>query len=278
MIKQLLVGLGSSEYAGSAVLYGCDLAKRHGARLVGLAVANTAEVEAAYRTPRPLGAGSADQEVYKQRLAEARDAAKENLAGFEEVCKKEGVDYSGQIVEGDPSEEILKASILSDLVILGRKTRFTCWLPDDEFDDTCSEVIEKSTHPMILTPGERSDVKKVLIALDFQRLSDRVYFNFIHLNPFPEAEAHLVHAAKGKADSEFPEHLVEYFATHGVKAKPVMLTGDHVGQAIVNYAGAEGMDMVVMGVHTMSKVLKALLGSTGRYVLNHCDLPIYTQT
>ncbi len=278
MIKQLLVGLGESEYSIAAVHYACDLALIHDATVTGLAVANTAGIEAAYHTPRPMGAGSADHDLYVKSIEDAKKKSASALAKFEEICKERGVKYKGALVEGDPGDEISKASILSDMVVLGRKTMFTCWLPDDKFDDACADVIEHSVRPMVLVPGEHQPIKKIMIALDFQRLSERLYYNFIHLNPYPDAQIHIVHVASSKKVTEFPEELVEYFKVHDLEVKPVMLSGDHVGQALVNYATTNEVDMVVMGVHTMSKVLKALLGSGGRYVLNNLQLPIYTQT
>ena len=278
MIKQLLVGLGESEYARSAVEYACDLAEMHNAKVIGLSVANIPAIEETYHTPRPLGAGSADAELYKKSLEDARAKSEQALSEFEKVCQARGVSYEGRKQEGRPTELILKAASTSDLVILGRKSRFTCWLPEDRFDDVCSEVIEHSLRPMILVPKEHRQIKKLMIALDFQRLSDRLYFNFIHLNPYPQAEVHLVHANVGGKDKEFPPEIVDYFTMHGFKVKSAVLVGEHAGQALVNYAQTNDVDMVVMGVHSMSKILKALLGSTGRYVLNHLELPVYTQS
>jgi len=71
---------------------------------------------------------------------------------------------------------------------------------------------------------------------------------------------------------------VDFFELHKIDVTTSILAGDHTGQALVNYAKTEKVDMAVMGIHTMSKVWKVLLGSTGRYVIDKLDIPVFTMT
>lgn len=279
MIKQLMVGLDGSKNTRTVVQYGVDLAKIHKARLIGLCVADTTDIENAYHTPRPLGAGSADAELYKKSLEKAQARADSALSIFQEVCEEQKVEHQGIKREGNPARQILKTATLNDMVIMSQKTRFSYGLADDQHCDASKDVLDESVRPLVLVPDEHRKIKKVMLAMDLHRLSDRMFYNYVHLNPYPGAKVHLIHGVQAdEKDKEFPEDIIQYFKVHGIEVKASILHGDHLGQAIVNYANTEEMDMVVMGIHTVSKVWQVLIGSTGRYVIEHLDLPIYTQT
>ncbi len=279
MIKQLLVGLDGTKHSDAAVKFACDLAKIQNAKILGVAVAATGEIEEAFHTPRPLGAGSADSDLYEKSIAEAKELAKKAMDRFVGLVKDTGVSYEEKIIEGYPATVLLKAANLCDVMVLGKKTKFTCGLPDEHFCDASSEVLEKSVRPLVLVPEESGSIKKVMIAIDLQRLTDRVLFNYIHLNPYPDAEIHLVHAAQDPDSApDIPKEIVEYFDMHNLKVKPIVLTGDNAGQAIVNYVKTEKIDLAVLGVHSMSKIWQVLIGSTGRYIIEKLKIPVYTQT
>jgi nucleotide-binding universal stress UspA family protein len=280
MIKQLLVGLDGTEFSDGAIKFACNLAKIHNAKVLGVAVAATSEIEEAYHTPRPLGAGSADSDLHEKSLAEARDFADKARKRFVKLVKDTGISYEDKLIEGYPSSVLLKAASLCDVMVLGRKTKYTCGLPDEQFCDASEEVLEKSVRPLVLVPPEPGDdIKNVMIAIDLQRLTDRVLYNYIHLNPYPKAKIHLVHAAPSPDKApEIPKEIVDYFAVHNLDVKPIVLTGEHTGQAIVNYAKTEEIDLAVLGVHSMSKIWQVLIGSTGRYIIEKLKIPVYTQT
>jgi len=277
MIKQLLVGLDGSDATEAVVRYGCGLAARHGARLIGLAAVNTADIETAYHTPRPMGAGSIDQEHYKKARAEAAARARTAVEVFNKVCQECGAGHEAVEVEGDPAGLILKKADLNDLVILARQTRFSYGLSDEDFRDATPDVLEKCARPLLLVTGPFKEVKRVMIAVDFQRLSAQLIHTYVHLNPWPDAEVHLVHASVDEK-AEFPPELIEYLKVHDIQAKTRVLHGDHPGQALVNYAETEEIDMAVIGIHTVSQVWSVILGKTGRYVLDHIKIPVFTST
>jgi len=58
-----------------------------------------------------------------------------------------------------------------------------------------------------------------------------------------------------------------------LKTKTVLDHG-HVGISIVNIAKKEDVDLIVMGDRGLSGVSEFLLGSTSRYVVEHCIKPI----
>jgi nucleotide-binding universal stress UspA family protein len=279
MIRQLLVGVDQCKHSESATRYACSLARLQKARVLGVAVVDTEGIDASYHTSRPLGAGSADAELYQKRLEEARAGADASIKKFREICEEQKVEYKAEIREGGPEAELLQAAKLSDVLVLGKMTQMEFDVDKNESCGTWWEVLSKSERPLILVPEIHHEINRVMIAVDFHRLTDRLLFNYVHLNPYPGAEVHLIHAADpDEKDKEIPPELVEYMETHGVNVTPKTLYGEHKGQAIVNYADTENIDLAVIGLHTMSKVVAALLGSTARFVIQNLEIPVYAQT
>ena len=60
---------------------------------------------------------------------------------------------------------------------------------------------------------------------------------------------------------------------HGIKATTTLLRG-HPGRQIVQYAKAQGFDLIVMASSGLSAVSRFLLGSVSSYVVNHAECPV----
>ena len=59
----------------------------------------------------------------------------------------------------------------------------------------------------------------------------------------------------------------------GIKATTTLLRG-HPSRQIVQYAKAEGFDLIVMASSGLSAVSRFLLGSVSSYVVNHAECPV----
>lgn len=60
----------------------------------------------------------------------------------------------------------------------------------------------------------------------------------------------------------------------GIPYETAAVRGDTAQDAIIDFAGNNGCDVIVMGTHGRSRVGKLLLGSTVASVLADCDIPV----
>lgn len=72
------------------------------------------------------------------------------------------------------------------------------------------------------------------------------------------------------AEKKFQEFLSDSFAKYPIKTK--ILVG-RPGDEIVNYAKAEGMDMVVMG-HSSTGIERAIFGSVAGHCVKYSPVPV----
>jgi len=65
------------------------------------------------------------------------------------------------------------------------------------------------------------------------------------------------------------EATVEYARSRGTVLRSVVVRG-HAADAIVRYAEAEGVNLIVIGQHGHSRIARFFLGSTSDRVSEHC--------
>ena len=78
-----------------------------------------------------------------------------------------------------------------------------------------------------------------------------------------ESHKEVLNIAKERVNKSHPELKIT-----------TVLDNGHVGMSIVDFAKKEDVDLIVMGNRGLSGLTEFLLGSTSRYVVEHCTRPI----
>ena len=117
MFKKILVPSDGSPLAHAAAVFAADLAKSHGAQVVGVYVID----------PFPyIGIGDASAVGLQAYLAEAQAAASRCLEDIREACVVRGVAFEGDTIERNVTYEgILETATAEacDLIVMGSHGR-----------------------------------------------------------------------------------------------------------------------------------------------------------
>lgn len=117
MFKKILVPSDGSKLAHGAAEFAADLAKMHGATVVGLYVID----------PFPyIGIGDASAAGLQAYMAEAHAAADRSLNDIRQCCEKRGVAFAGDTIERNVTYEgILETAQAEgcDLIVMGSHGR-----------------------------------------------------------------------------------------------------------------------------------------------------------
>ena len=117
MFKKILVPSDGSQLAHAAAEYAADLAKAHGASVVGIYVID----------PFPyIGIGDASAVGLQAYMAEAQAAAGKSLDDIRQVCEGRGVAFAGDTIERNVTYEgILETAQAEgcDLIVMGSHGR-----------------------------------------------------------------------------------------------------------------------------------------------------------
>lgn len=117
MFKKILVPSDGSELAHGAAEFAADLAKQHGAQVVGVYVID----------PFPyIGIGDASAVGLQAYLSEAQAAAGQSLDDIRKTCEARGVPFEGDTIERSATYEgILQTAEAEgcDLIVMGSHGR-----------------------------------------------------------------------------------------------------------------------------------------------------------
>ncbi|HET6955544.1 MAG TPA: universal stress protein [Vicinamibacterales bacterium] len=133
-------------------------------------------------------------------------------------------------------------------------------------------------------------MKQILVATDFSEASGaamdygralaRTFGASLHLlhvaeNPFLRPTAADPHALKAATLRRLAGRLTDD-DKDALHATAVLETSDDPADAIVKYAGAHGIDLIVMGTHGRGVVAQILVGSVAEKVVRTAPCPVLT--
>jgi len=246
--------------------------------------------------------GFIDPATYDRLAAGGRAQAEADLQRFVQAAGTGAVRVTSRLVEGDPTTEILATGDRegADVIVVGTHGR--AGLERLLLGSVAERVIHLAKRPVITVrpvppsaAAPASGIRRLLYPTDFSATAQRAWpwaravaeatgaeVDLLHvlLQVVPErdmdpvvvaqaaarlreqgqAEAALFVAAAGLPRERFAVHLV-----HGVEA-----------EQIVHIAQARQVDLIVMGTHGRTGLLRLALGSVARRVLHAAPCPVMT--
>ena len=276
MIKRILVALDPDSDTPIATRYAAEIARRHGAHVVGLAVVDTGQIEAAGRGG---GVGSMYYaEKLKENLTEeTRQKAHELIRSFEASMKDSGVPFTDVVEEGVPFQRIVEDMKYHDLLVVGKEPHFFYGHPDEK-TQTLAKVVKETSAPTLVFGEQFSTIERVLVAYDGSAASARTVQFFAHLQPFGtdvQMEVVNVHSGRVEESRLIVRLMASYLETHGFSVRQTSVRGENTAEQISEYAQQSGADVVVAGAHAVSMLKRIAFGSTTSRLLKDCPKPLF---
>jgi len=276
MIKRILVALDTDSDTPIATRYASEIADRYDAEIVGLAVVDTEQIEAASRGG---GVGSMYYaEKLKENLTEeTREKAAELLSEFHSALTGTGIPHVETVEEGVPFRRIIEDMKYHDLLVVGRTPHFFYGHPDEK-TKTLAKLVNETTAPTLVVGDVHRPVKRVLIAYDGSEAASRTVKYFTHLKPFGDdlmIDALHVHQGDERESRLVLGLLASYLEKHGFVVGQTSIREDGLAEQISEYARDTAVDIVVAGAHSVSFLRKLAFGSTTQKLLNECPTPLF---
>lgn len=265
LIKDMLVQLDASSASAKRLELAMDLAKRHGAHLIGLFVIDVVPPVSA---GADLGAGMAMAEAIMRFREDALTEAQRVEAAFRELLRREGQIGEWRQVEGITSAVLALHGRYVDLIMVGQ--------PEAGTSMAAVEAALFSTgRPVLLVPytgAAKSIGRRVLIAWNGSREAARAVNDALPLLVGAESVTVLVVDSKsGPSDhgEEPGADIALHLARHGVPVTVRRVAGEdiRVGDMLLNEAANLSVDLVVMGGYGHSRLRELVLGGATRTVL-----------
>ena len=272
MVKRIIVALDPSEYSRKALDASIWLALQHEAELTGICVLDIPGIESSLGSV-PLGASYYARELSQVRIKQAETRIKDLLENFDKKCSEAEVKFKSYKVQGLPSSEIINAAKYYDVLIIGKRTYFGLESLDSE-GNSFDEILDYSITPIIAIPKEfeintyKLKNRKVLVAFDGSLPSCRALQRWSQLAVSGSIEVKLVMSGK---DTDYRDHSLdeaeELLNAHGlmniVKFGTEMDIKDVINQEVL-----DDYDVIVIGAHSKSSLIRFFTGSFTNYVIN----------
>ncbi|GIX49420.1 MAG: universal stress protein [Candidatus Tectimicrobiota bacterium] len=274
MRQRLLVALDGSPHSEAALQYGVMLARAFGATLRGVHVVDIVQVESPLLYDLAGAIGAAPQlnltALMRQNL-ELR--GQQLLATFRRTCEDAGVACETQLAVGVVPHEILRAARDVDLILMGRGGLHTR-LSKALLGSAVERVVRHAGKPTLVSPEHYAPVHRLLVATDGSpsataALDTAVFFaqrlglplHVVHCSPTAEAGQACLEAARAR------------LAASGVACSFALCPGNP-HEDLVSYILEHGYDLVFIGAFGHRRIVEWLLGSTTRYLLRVCPMPL----
>ncbi len=266
--KTIVCVLSNEKNARAVMKCATDLARRHDAHLVGLHVEqiSVAPMAAPMAMPDPASIQAMQDAAHAQTL--------ELKAVFDEAIRLDAV--SGEwrnfvSMSGYGSANATDTLRCADLIITAQSD--PSYASDDSDIEQC---LFESGRPVLLVPyifGEAKPIKRILVGWNGTREATRAVFDALpFLKQAQNVEVFTVDPqAKGNQSVELVgAELATTLARHGVKAEVVTVPSEGLSPATVleNRLSDSGIDLLVMGAFSKSRLRELLFGGVTRTVLD----------
>ena len=266
-IKTILLHLADDPRNGARLASAINFAERHDAHLIGLYTIAPLVV------PGYVGAELPAQ-VYADYENDAEAKAQETEAAFNDATKKAGLSAEWRLDRGFARDVLTAQAYYADLVIVGQ-TMTSHDLPRGA-EGLPGDLALASGRPVLTIPGvgNYQDIgKKILLAWNGSREAARATADAMPL--LEKADEILVLTANLKNAAPSMD-IATHLARHGLKVetKTVHIDNLGIGDIIINAAGDNGCDLIVMGAYGHSRLNEMVFGGATRHVLQHMMVPI----
>jgi len=270
-LKDILVQLDASERSATRLGVAIDLARRYGAHLTGLHVADV--VFPVGVVPDATGAGMAM--MYQQLRGTALEAAKGIERDFHEQLRRAGIPGEWRLVEGMAAEQVPLHARYADLLVLGQDS-------PEGAGGLVEAAIFSAGRPVLVIPyaGQFTEIgQRVLVGWNGSREAARAVNDALPL--LAEAAKVTVMAVnprrglQGEGDQP-AEDLSRHLARHGLQVTAEHMVAPEVGdgEALLNAAAETSADLLVIGAYGHSRLREMVMGGVTRTLLRSMTLPV----
>lgn len=273
-LKDILVHLDGTPASAQRLDIAADLARQHGAHLVGLFVA---EIMLPPGIIGDAGGGAAMVLLDQMRETQLADAATARLA-FEDRVRRDALSGEWRVIEGMGTEVVPLHARYADLVVLGQQ--------DPDGPSSTGAILEATLfgsgraalvvpyvggfarvgrRPLVAWNASKEAARAVADALPILQAADRV--TVLAVNPERGITAH---------GEEPAADIAHHLARHGVTAVAEQMVAPEIGddEALLNAAAEKDADLLVMGAYGHSRLREMVMGGVTRTILRSMTLPV----
>lgn len=275
MLSSVLLLMEGVEQAGPVIRCGVSLARDAEARIRGLTLVDTREVQHPQDCEAAVYLTTA---TTRQALAERLHEA--SRAELSKACLDARLNFDVRRLKGDPLEVLPQEARFHDLVVTSLSP------PDQRMPADAAmrlstadlmKLLQRGVQPLLVLPPEQKTIERVLLVYDGSEAAGRTIRSFLNMGVLREAECRLL--AIGPDESAAQSSMME-MADYCRSRCPNLEMGFAVGRprrALVPYASKWEADLLVLGVSRSYRLLHRLMGRMSLDLLSDVKCGLFVQ-
>ncbi len=274
-VKRILIPTDGSEYSKTAQDYGIYLARKLGAELTGLFIMDLKIIQDPLFDDISGFMGlSSTREIYPFIEKGMDERADSILGDFDERCKQQGITPGLKKLRGIVDEMIIEEGEDADCIILAQRGEHYSLTDGGLLGSTSESVVRKTGKPVLVTPLEFKEIRKVGLAYDGGPHAERALTIAAELTMTLASTLTVLIITGDDEQAEILGKKVTSFLEPYDIALSLEIRGGKEEQEIVRFSGEGVVDLLVMGAYGHSRIRKFILGSTTSYVIRKSEIPV----
>jgi len=275
VIKQILIGVDTSEHSRNAQAYALYLARRLGASLIGLHVVDIVSIEGSFFHDISGSLGLEPYLDFSSKMREVLTArGKAVLDDFAATARREGVSAETILDLGIVANQICERAKSVDLVTIGHRgvnERFSTGL----LGSTAESVARKCPRPLFVSPRRFREIRRPVLAYDGSLRASRAMHMAAEFATALEVPLAVITVAR---DTRLGEKTLaearSYLEPYAIKAEFRLIPG-HAHEGIVGFLKEYDGDLLFVGAYGHSRIIEMVIGSNTEYVLRNAPCPVF---
>jgi nucleotide-binding universal stress UspA family protein len=224
-------------------------------------------------------------DIVTQRVEEQEDYAVQARQQFDAELEQRKIEYlkapipaakasaAWRLVEEAPFQAVTHEGSSYDLIVVGRSRHD----PNHAPRDLIEAALFQTGRPVMVAPAIPPQVTGSVVLAAWNRSAQSARA-LTAAAPFLEVAEKVVvfSVTTGAKQGPSAGEMGKYLDWHQIKNEVVEIPPDHrpVGEALLDEAKERGVDLIVMGAYSHSRLRELLLGGVTRHLLEHAALPI----
>ncbi len=217
--------------------------------------------------------GAVAQEIIDAAREAADTAAATARTALAEAARDAGSDsFSWHEATGNFADQVVQASLLSDLVVFG---------PLSERDkpgltEAFEAALLETGRPVLLTAQApaKNLARRIVVGWNGSKCSAHAVIEAL---PYLDKAEAIEILTIGKQAGDESADLGEYLKLHNIAAQQRIVDpgARSVGEALLEAAAQSGASMLVLGGYGHTRLREMFAGGVTRHVVSHADIPLF---
>lgn len=274
-MKKISVAFDGLKFSDVTLKYAIQLASPSKALLSGIFLDDF--TYHSYKIFDMVGSQGVSKEKIKRLMNKDKETRLKSTTAFEQACSKANITYTTHHDKSIASQELLKESIYSDLILINVKETLSHFAeePPTEFIST---ILAEAQCPVMILPAEYKKIEKVILLYDGKPSSVFAIKMFNYLMPWMQTVTTEILSVMDSDESmQLPDNelIKEFVKCHYPDAVYTILYGKPE-EVIIKFLREINQNvLVVLGAYRRSTVSRWFKTSMADILMKEVSMPLF---